>query len=203
MTPSFRTLVIALISLLATACTPLWQQRPDSSPESLWDERYSDLVQLDHWEIQGRTVITQGNEAWNAGLYWREDRGTYQIKLLGPFAQGGVTLNGDQKQVTLTMADGQQSSSPSPEALIAETLGIHLPVSALRDWIRGIPYQSTSFSSVEYDDEGRITHLIQQGWDIKFLRYIPFESYSMPAKIFIKRNKFSLRLVISDWELLQ
>lgn len=198
-----RTLVVALLSLLLTACVPFWQQRPDSSPESLWDARYTDLVQLDRWEIKGRTVITQGNEAWNAGLYWQEDRGSYQIKLLGPFAQGGVTLDGDEGQVTLTMADGTQSSSPSPEALIAETLGIHLPVSALRDWVRGIPYQSTNFKSIEYDAEGRITHLVQQGWDVKFLRYIPFENYSMPAKIFIKHDEFSLRLVISDWELIQ
>jgi len=201
--PETRILFVALISLLVTACTPVWQQRPDSSPESLWDARYQDLVQLDRWEIKGRTVITQGKEAWNAGLYWQEDRGTYQIRLLGPFAQGGVTLNGNEKQVTLTMADGKKSSSPSPEALIAETLGVHLPVSALRDWVRGIPYQSTNFKSIEYDNEGRITHLIQQGWDIKFLRYIPFENYSMPAKIFIKHNEFSLRLVISDWELIQ
>ena len=135
-----RTLLVVILAMLATACVPIWQQRPDISPEILWQARRMDLTQLDGWQIQGRTVITQQREAWNAGLRWRQDQGSFQIQLLGPFAQGGISLEGDDKQVLLTMEDGQQLSSTSPETLLLETLGMNLPVSALRDWLRGIPY---------------------------------------------------------------
>ncbi len=186
--------------LLSTACVPLFQTKPDVSSESLFEARAKELRLLDQWKIKGRTMITQGSEAWSVGLRWQENRGDYQIKLEGPFAQGGVTLDGNKYQVVLTMTTGEKVASTNPEALILETVGWNLPVSALRDWIRGLPYNKQSYESVSYDDEGRITHLVQQGWDVKFLRYVPFDIYSMPAKIFIKHPDLSLRLVISSWD---
>ncbi|MDH5357558.1 MAG: lipoprotein insertase outer membrane protein LolB [Gammaproteobacteria bacterium] len=198
-----RTLLVISLTFLATACVPVWHQRPDISPETLWQARRIQLLQLDRWKIQGRTVITQQREAWNAGIRWQQDHGTYQIKLLGPFAQGGVTLDGDEEQVVLTMEDGQQVTSSSPEALIAETMGLHLPVSALRDWLRGLPYGQKNIEFISYDNQGRLTHLKQQGWDIEFLRYVPFDGHSMPSKIFLKHPDLSLRLVITSWDSVQ
>jgi len=191
--------LLSLLLLSATACVPILQTKPDTSPESLFATRSKDLVQLDRWKIKGRTMITQGSEAWSVGLRWQEDRGAYQIKLEGPFAQGGVTLDGDEEQVVLTMTTGEKIASTNPEELILEVVGWNLPVSALRDWVRGLPYEQQAIESITYDDEGRITHLVQQGWDIEFLRYMPFDSYSMPAKIFIKHPDLSVRLVISSW----
>jgi len=192
-----RFVTISLIIFL-TACVPVWQTRPTASPESLWQIRYNKLIQLDRWKFQGRTVITQGREAWNAGLRWQENKDSYQIKLEGPFSQGGVTLDGNKDHVVLTQSDGTQQSAKSPEALLRKMMGWKLPVSALRYWVRGLPY-TTDIATMEYDQQGRLTHLVQQGWDIKFLRYIPFGNYSMPSKIFIKHPDLSLRIIISDW----
>lgn len=194
-----RLVAVIAILLTATACAPLWQQRPASEPDLLWQLRYQALVQFDQWQLQGRTAITQGKEGWNAGLRWQENRGVYQIKIEGPFSQGGITLDGDASQAVLVMADGQKISAADPEVLIKEALGIQLPVSALRDWVRGIPYSSMNIDRLELDAEGQITHLVQQGWDISFLKYVPFGIYSMPAKIFIKNQDLSLRLAVTRW----
>jgi len=191
------------LSLFATACVPIWQQRPETSPEALWEARRIALTQLDRWKIQGRTAIVQGREGWNAGLHWREDKGSYQIKILGPFSQGGVSLEGNDEHVILTMADGEKLSSTDPELLITKALGVQLPINALRDWIRGLPYAEEEFESITFDVEGRITHLLQQGWEITFSRYVPFKQYSMPSKIFIRRSEQNLRLVITRWESVQ
>jgi len=190
--------IIALL-LTATACAPIWQQRPVSSPDLLWQLRYKALVQLDQWQLQGRTAITQGKEGWNAGLRWQENRGVYQIKIEGPFSQGGITLDGDASRAVLTMVDGQEISAVDPEILIKQALGIQLPVSALRDWVRGIPYSAINIDRLELDNKGQITRLIQQEWDINFLKYVPFGIYSMPTKIFIKNQDLSLRLAITRW----
>lgn len=48
--------IIALL-LTVTACAPIWQQRPASDPDLLWQQRHQALVQLDQWQLQGRTVI--------------------------------------------------------------------------------------------------------------------------------------------------
>ena len=61
------------------------------------------MRQLKQLEIRGRTAITQGDEAWNAGLNWRENTGIYRIKLIGPFSQGGIHLDCTPQQVVLTL----------------------------------------------------------------------------------------------------
>jgi len=194
----FHLVILVLLTSL-TACAPIWQTRPVESAESLWATRHAQLTQLEQWKIKGRTVITQDREGWNAGLRWQESDGEYQIKLEGPFAQGGVTLEGNEKVVVLTLSDGQKKSARTPEVLLAETLGWNLPVSALRYWVRGLPFNLKGIQSMKYDEKGRLTHLVQEGWEIKFLRYIPFEEYSMPSKIFIKHPELSVRVAITDW----
>jgi outer membrane lipoprotein LolB len=194
-----RLAVIIALLLAATACAPISQQRLASDPDLLWQLRYQALVQLEQWKLQGRTAIIQGKEGWNAGLRWQEKSGAYQIKIEGPFSQGGITLDGDASQAVLTMADGQKISAADPEILIKEALGIQLPVSALRDWVRGIPYSSINIDRIALDAEGQVTHLVQQDWDISFLKYVPFGIYSVPTKIFIRNQDLSLRLAVTRW----
>jgi outer membrane lipoprotein LolB len=191
---------ILAVMLMVTACAPLFQQHVKSSPESLWQLRHQALIKLEHWQLQGRTVIRQGKEAFNAGLRWQQHRNSYQIKLEGPFSQGGITLNGDDKQAVLALADGKELLASDAEVLIKQSLGIPLPISALRNWIRGIPDASINIDTLELNAKGQITHLVQQDWDISYLRYVPFGIYSMPDKIFINKQDMSLRLIITRWK---
>lgn len=198
---AFRSVLsIVFIIMTTSACTPVWQTRPSDSPESLFNSRSTELKQLESWKIKGRTAITQGKEGWNVGLRWQEEQGIYQIKLEGPFAQGGVTLDGNNEQVVLTMTTGEKVASTNPESLISDVVGWNLPVSALREWVRGLPYQKHTIDSVSYNKEGQITHLEQQGWAIEYLRYMPFKHYSVPSKIYIKHPDLSLRLIIISWD---
>jgi len=197
----YRRLTLCLIIAVAlTACVPIWQTRPDTSPEALAQARQIELLQLNNWKIQGRTVIRNKKEAWNVGLRWQQNNDAFQIQLLGPFAQGGVSLKGDNSQVTMTMDDGKKLHSNNAEELVTQTLGVQLPIKALRDWVRGLPHQQSKIELVEYDDKGQIIHLVQQGWDIDFKRYVPFKQYSLPSKIFITQPDRSLRLVITSWK---
>lgn len=195
-----RFILLVVVSLTLTACVPIWQTRPDTSPETLWQARQIALLQLNNWKIHGRTIIRNKQQAWNVGLRWQQNNAQFEIQLLGPFAQGGVSLEGNDRQVTMTMDDGQKLQSSNAEELIRNTLGVQLPINALRDWVRGIPHQQSNIELVEYDEDGRITHLIQQDWTIDFKRYVPFKDYSLPSKIFITQPDRSLRLVITSWK---
>jgi len=190
---------LVLLLMLVSACKPIWYKPPDT-PEALWQLRSEKLATLNDWAINGRTAITQGKEGWNAGIKWSEQQGSFQIHLTGPFAQGGVVLKGDQQQVVLSLDNGKKVTASTPEALLEEHLGVRMPVSALRDWVRGLPDKTQKVDTMELDLEGRITYLKQQDWEVEVLRYVPFEDYFMPAKIFIKHPKLSLRLIIRDWD---
>lgn len=192
--------VLALVSLTLSGCAPLLQQKPVLDPELSWSQRQNQLADLTQWQFKGRTVIRQGNEAWNAGLKWQQVDHEFDIKLSGPFALGGVLLKGDNQHVVLTMNDGSQLMASSPEALLEQALDVNMPVSALRDWVRGLPDHRQAVDDVVLDEQGRITRLQQGDWEIKYLRYLTFQQYQMPGKIFIEHPDLSLKLIISDWD---
>lgn len=194
-----RLLLSLSVIVLMTGCSSIWQPQPSQSPDELWQQRQVQQAELQAWAFKGRTAIVQGQEGWNAGINWQEQGQHYQIRLSGPFSQGGVSLDGDQQQVTLTLNDGETLTAPTPEQLLAEAMGWLLPVSALRDWVRGVPYSGAPVDSRELDQQGRLTKLEQAGWQIEFLRYMPFESYSMPAKVFMKHARLNVKLIVSDW----
>jgi len=194
--------VVVTLSLSIFACAPIWQTRTTNniSPELLADLRADKIKQLTNWSLTGRTIITQNKEAINVGLRWQEYDDHYQIKLEGPFSQGGVTLEGRAHHVTLATSDGKHATATTPEQLIKNIVGWELPISALRDWTRGLPSLKQDISQADYNDKGQLIHLVQHDWNIQFLRYIPFEDMEMPGKIFIKHPDLSMRLIISDWD---
>jgi outer membrane lipoprotein LolB len=200
MTP-YKSAAIAVAVLFITACAPI-KQRTDFviDPDFVWQERQIQLRQLTTWEVRGRTAITQGKEAWNAGLNWRENTGIYRIKLMGPFSQGGIHLDGTPEQVVLTLSDGEMIAAATPEALLTKTFNLKFPISALRDWLRGLPYQGAPYQTIEIDNQGRLKYLVQQEWKIDYQRYETYGQRQMPSKIFISHPELSVRIVINNWK---
>lgn len=195
-----RFLLLSSILLLVSACTPFWQTKPATPAETLWLQRAAQLQQLEQWSFRGRTLIQQGKEGWNAGVSWQQKQDTFKIRLTGPFAQGAVELTGDSQQVEMLTSEGDKYSAETPEQLLEEVLGWRLPVSALRDWVRGLPYQGAPVTLREIDDNGHLLVLNQAGWQVEFLRYVPFAGQQIPDKVFIKSDDLSVRLVISGWK---
>ncbi len=202
---AYRLSLVGFVLLFLSACAPLQQQPTDLTIDAdiLWQERQKKLRQITQWEIRGRTAITQGDEAWNAGLNWRENNFIYRLKLMGPFSQGGVVLDGTPEQVVLTLSDGQMLSAETPEALLNSVFDLHFPISALRDWVRGLPYEGMPYQQLILDDQGRITHLTQQEWQIDYRRYETYGSQQMPSKLYLTHPELDLRLVINSWKDIQ
>lgn len=194
--------LIAVVLLFISACAPLQKQPTELAvdPEIAWQERQKQLRLLTHWEIRGRTAITQEKESWHAGLNWRESNGIYRIKLMGPFSQGGVHLDGTPEQVVLTLSDGEMLAAATPEALLTNVFDLKFPVSALRDWVRGLPYDGVPYQSLELDNQGRLLRLQQQEWQIDYQRYERYGQQDMPAKLFISHPELSVRLVVNNWK---
>lgn len=196
-----KQLFVILAVMLMTACTPFWQTKPLEPAELIWQDRQTALKQMDDWSFRGRTVIRQDKEGWNVGVTWQQRQEDFNIRLFGPFSQGAVELQGDDKLVTMTFSDGETYSAATPEELLAEVLGWLLPVSALRDWVRGLPHASIKIDEKTLDEKGRLTTLSQAGWQVEFVDYAPLEGNDVPAKIFIEHPQLSIRLVMNGWKI--
>ena len=200
---SYRLFIVVLVSLHLTGCMALF-----SSPSTLdyqvdrqllWQERQTILRHLSQWEVRGRTAVNQGNTAWQAGLNWQESPLSYRIRIMGPFSQGGVKIDGNRQQVVLTTNDGRQLTAGSAEQLLREHYQLDLPVSALRDWIRGLPHPGLPTQGIDLNPLGQITLLKQQDWVIEYPRYIPYDTMTMPKKLLITHPKLSLKIIINRW----
>lgn len=185
--------------LLLTACQPFWQTKPETTRDQRWQNHQQSVQAIENWSFQGRSLIRQGQEGWNAGLRWTQNADDFRIKLSGPFAQGGMLLAGDDEAVTLTLDDGESHTAATPEALLEETVGWLLPVSALRDWVRGLPHDGLKTDFIELNEDGQMTRLEQAGWQVEIKRYKPFAGTRMPDKVFIEHPDLSLRLVMNRW----
>lgn len=192
-------LLLPLILVLLTGCQPFWQTKPEIPRDQRWENHQQSVRAIDNWSFQGRSLIRQGQEGWNAGIRWTQNDEDFNIKLSGPFAQGGMLLAGDNENVTLTLDDGESYTAETPEALLEETVGWLLPVSALRDWVRGLPYDELATDFIELNEDGQLTRLEQAGWQIEIKRYKPFAGIQMPDKVFIEHPDLSVRLVMDRW----
>ncbi|HEC73035.1 MAG TPA: outer membrane lipoprotein LolB, partial [Methylophaga aminisulfidivorans] len=62
-----------------------------------------------------------------------------------------------------------------------------------------IPFSGLGVDNKTLDEQGRLKTLQQAGWEVEYLRYVPFENTTMPGKIFITHPGLNVRLIISDW----
>ena len=91
-------------------------------------------------------------------------------------------------------------AAATPEALLTKAFELKLPISALRDWVRGLPYAGAPYQTLEIDDQGRLKYLEQQQWKVDYQRYETYGQQHMPSKLFISHPDFSVRLVINNWK---
>ena len=200
--PSYKTFSLSLAALFLSACAPLYQKLyvPDD-PGLAWQDRQAQLRQLTNWHIIGRASIAQDKKAWNARVNWHENTGVYRIKMMGPFSQGGFHLDGTPEQVILTLSDGQTTRSSSPEALLNKTFNLNLPITALRDWLKGLPYAGGApYENIEIDNHGRLKYLEQLRWKIYYQQYKRYGQQQLPSKLFMSHPELKVRLVVDNWK---
>jgi len=99
------------------------------------------------------------------------------------------------------LVDAQQRhySARDADALLAHVTGWVLPVSGLRYWVRGVPAPGSE-ARASRDAQGRLTRLVQDGWDISYNRYQVVDGASWPAKLRLERADIVVRLVIDQWQ---
>jgi outer membrane lipoprotein LolB len=194
-----RRLSSLLLLFMAVACAPApLRPLPDITPERSWQLRQQPLRQLTHWQLSGRLAVQNGHEAWHMSLEWQQRQDRYSLNIIAPLGQGSMQLHGDASQVMLMTEEGETINASTPELLLDQQLGWKVPVSALRYWVLGLPapgdYQPT------LDEYGRLSHLLQDDWEIEFIDYQPQLGVELPRKVFISNHLAAVKLVISNWQ---
>lgn len=194
-----------LLLLLTAGCAgPFY--RGDAPPDAgVWRQHQQQVKQLQQWNISGRFSLVTASNGGQGDLFWQQyNAHDYDIKLVAPFGGGASMIHSRADYVRLDTSAGEQYYDADIDALIARVDGMQFPVSGLRYWIRGLPAPGSRARFTGWNEQGLLSQLEQDGWQVSMRGYAPAGDYQLPRKIFIKRlddKDVDVRVVIRDWGL--
>lgn len=192
-------LLLAAITIVSCSTTPPHSFVAD--PDKKWEQRKSDLSEIQDWFLNGRIAIINGHESWHLNMKWQRHGDKYILDLSGPFGVGHAQITGVGDSVVLVDSDQNYFYADSPDRLLQEVTGLRVPVKSLLYWIRGIPDGNVNIDTQKIDDYGRLALLKQSGWRVRFKQYIDVEKHELPQKIFIDGFELKVKIFIDEWNL--
>lgn len=189
---------IALLGLLVLAgCATQPQGRP-LPPMSDWATRQQVLGELTGWSFKGRLAVKAGDDGFNGRIYWSQRGEDFSVTVGGPLGVGTVRIDRDGGQIVLTEKDGTRTDLADAEQDLRRLHGWALPVDSLRYWALGIPNPLWS-AETEFDADGRLKTLRQDGWSVIVARYRDGGGQPMPAILTVENAGTRVRMVIDSW----
>ncbi|MEJ2481327.1 MAG: lipoprotein insertase outer membrane protein LolB [Acidihalobacter sp.] len=168
--------------------------------EAAW-QRHAAWVRAQHdWRLAGRFALKIGHRGWTASLHWRERGGDYRIDIFDPLGRTVAQLDGGPQRVTLRADGSAPRQAGSAAALMQAELGWSLPVAGLRYWVRGVPAPGSQPTRMRFDGSGRLTSLVQSGWEISYLDYNEaLGARALPARLRLVNGDVRLTLLVDRW----
>ena len=179
-----RSLFLLMLLLTGCATAPVVVQRPAQADAP--------------FAFNGRIALKQGEKRDNAGVRWVHSAAEDEILLLAPLGQTVARIHRDALETTLE-ASGKRYADHDMESLMQQVLGWHLPLAGLRYWVTAVPVPGDEFS-IERDENGQISALRQQGWEISYTRYAAATTDALPLRLKLQRDGMEVLLVIDEWE---
>jgi outer membrane lipoprotein LolB len=193
----FFRLLIPFIGLAIVGCATQLPTKPvvDASVHALH------LKQISHiqtFHIQGRLAVNADGKGYSGSIAWVHQADADVIDVYTPLGSKIAHIHKTKTLVTLSNAKGESVSAQDTESLTEKTLGWRLPLNGLSDWAVGRPTQAP-ITQQQWDSEGKLTLLEQQGWKIEYPQYAESLGVSLPQKITLRNQNILLKLVIEQW----
>ncbi len=201
LTLSSRTLRLWAISTLLLALAGCASQAPideGGRQAGQWDRQQADVEAFDTWTLVGKAGLRTPEENTSANLDWNQHPHYFRMLISGPFGGGRNVLEGREGRFSLTNSDGRFEAE-TPEALMEEQLGWALPVSAMPDWVRGLPGDHASYQ-LETDELGFPSFLQQDGWEIDYRDWEQVDDMWLPRRLVMTYGEVRITLVVNQWQ---
>ena len=151
------------------------------------------------FDLVGRVAVKYDGRAFSSGVRWQHQPEGDEISLLTPIGQTIAHIVADSSGATLTGADGKQVQASDVESLTRRGLGWELPLARLAWWVKAEIVPGGETGEVARDGEGRLAHLVQDGWRVVFVYQPPRDGSRLPQRLELTREGYQIRLVIDGW----
>jgi len=165
-----------------------------------WEQRLPALQAIAQFELDGRVAASDGQQGFSAGLHWQQRSDSATLDLSAPMGFGAAHIELAGDELTLTTAKGATLTHAAASEELASTLGFEPPLHSLRYWVLGasdpdLPAQES------VDDQQRLTHLEQDGWQVDCGDYEPIGHQWLPRRVTVTRQALRLRVIVNAWRL--
>lgn len=192
-------LVLGLMCITLASCAAI-KEKTTTEPAD-WSAQKQQRQQIKYWEIRARLGVQTQDTGGAMDLIWKQSCQDYSIRLIMPLGAGNFYLQGNDKFAEVRYPDGGKEIVNNIDSVFASMLGVNLPVDAIRDWVRGLPAQSLSIESIQWDEQGQLNRLQQSGWSVELTRYTGTDIL-LPHAIYLSREddaELAIRLLLRQW----
>lgn len=188
-----------LISLFLGACSTI-TSKPTASQTatSIHEKHLATLVNIESFSLKGRIGVTTNPRGFSGGIEWQHAKANDNIDIFSPLGGKAANIVRNANEVILTSQDGHTVKARDAESLTQTTLGWRLPLNGLSDWALGKPTNSKIEAST-WDENGWLSTLKQDGWDISYENYVQTNGVFLPKKVLLKSEKVNLKLIVDEW----
>lgn len=148
--------------------------------------------------LNGRISIKHLETRQSAGLHWTHQAQSDEILLLNPLGQTAARVYRDDGNATLDEG-GKHYQDVDAESLMEQVLGWHLPLNGLHHWVLGMA-DTDSPAQIERAENGQISMLRQDGWEVRFLRYADSKPDSLPTRLQLSHEDLQVLLLVDEWD---
>lgn len=193
------TLLLSFMALLpGCVSTPIHKPVESANAQALYKQHLQGIATIEKFTIQGRIGVQTDGKGFSGSLHWLHDVAHDDIALYSPLGGQVASIKKTAGQVTLTDANGKSLSATDAEALTQNALGWRLPLAGLADWSLGRP-SSSPIQASTWDEQGFLSTLKQDGWNIEYQNYSEQNGHFLPSKILLKSEKVNLKLLVEKW----
>ncbi len=176
-------LIFLIIFIWLSGCTtaPKSPTQPEPSLKRLGD----------YFTISGKLGIRTSKEAHSAHFLWEQRAENYQIIISAPIGSGRIMIQGNDQRIDVQNHEDRWQSE-SPEELLTELFGLQIPISQLKNWIRGIPSIPHADATLNIENDS--------GWNVQLFDHTVKNYYVAPKKLFLEKGDIKLTLIIKEFE---
>ena len=183
--------------------TPPNASTKPASPEAAWQQRQAQFAKMSSWRLQGKVGLKFRDQSASFGLSWlQQGKDQYEMNIKNPLTGSVMAyLQGSATDVTL-QANGKTYRDANAERLLQSQMGVSLPVSGMKYWVRGVPTPDAPIDNVKLDALGRPQILQQSGWVVEYLGWQGESSSALPEKINLSRavENTKVKVIAKDWQ---
>jgi outer membrane lipoprotein LolB len=186
-------------ALYLSGCASVPPSAPaQSTVQDIHQQHLARLAQIQHFSLKGRLGVVTQKQGFSGGIDWHHQLTNDNIEVFSPLGGKIADISKTATEVTLTSQDGHSIQANDAESLTELAMGWRLPLSGLSAWSLGRPNNSKIESS-NWDEQGHLTSLKQDGWEISYEDYSENSGYFLPRKIILKSEKVNLKLLVEQW----